>query len=204
RRIRELVAEISGRFSVAGVEFVILKGLTHCPDFVADPRLRVQYDIDFYCPPGSLDGAREILLGMGYRPILELDSFPLDHLPTMIRKTGWRWRGNYFDPELPPSVDLHFRFWDQETERLPTPGVEDFWTRRVGQELDPVDRLGYAALHAVRHLLRGSLRLHQVYEIARFLRNRSEDAGYWARWEELHAPETRLLEWIAFRLAGFW
>src|SRR5262249_53610975 len=82
RRIRELVAEISGRFSVAGVEFVILKGLTHCPDFVADPRLRVQYDIDFYCPPGSLDGAREILLGMGYEPIMELDSFPLDHLPT--------------------------------------------------------------------------------------------------------------------------
>ncbi|MBI3696656.1 MAG: nucleotidyltransferase family protein [Acidobacteria bacterium] len=201
RRLREASAEIAGRFEAAGVEFVALKGLSHFPDFVADLRRRVQYDLDFYCPPASAGPARDVLLALGYEPITELAAFPMDHLPPMVRKTGWRWRGNYFDPELPPAVDLHFRFWDERTERLAAPGVERFWERRTGHELDLGDRLGYAALHAVRHLLRGSLGLAHVHEIARFLAGRKIDAAFWSRWRELNSPELRRLEAVAFRLA---
>ncbi len=201
RRTRAAMESISGRLARAGIDFVELKGLSHSPDFVADPRLRVQYDLDFYCPPADVHRARGILLELGYEPIAGVDDFPTDHLPTMIRKTGWQFRGNYFDPELPPMVDLHFRLWDAATERMEAPGVEAFWERRAGRVLDLADRLGYAALHALRHLLRGSLRLAHIQEIARFLENHKQDAAFWARWRQLHPSRLRALQSIAFRLA---
>ncbi len=209
RRIEAAFAAIVARFETAGVEFLVLKGLSHGASFAPDPGLRVQYDLDFYCPSPGVARARDVLLDLGYEPLRGQDDFPVDHLPTMIRKTGWRWRGNYFDPDLPPSVDLHFRFWDAATERLAAPGVEKFWDRRVEQclagqrvfVLELPDQLGYAALHLLRHLLRGSLFLLHVYEIACFLRIHREDAAFWSRWRELHAPELRRLESIAFRLA---
>ena len=43
-----------------------------------------------------------------------------------------------FDPEIPPSVDLHFQLWDASTERLGAPGVEQFWSRRIREERLPV------------------------------------------------------------------
>ena len=64
-----------------------------------------------------------------------------------------------------------------QTERLEAPGVEAFWERRAGRVLDLVDRLGTGPLHALRHLLRGSLRLAHVLEIAAFLESRGEDVG---------------------------
>ena len=201
-RTQTALAEIAGRFAVAGVDFLVLKGLSHSPAFVADPRLRVQYDIDLYCPGESVYRARDVLLEMGYEARAGQDEFPVDHLPAMSRRSGWRWRGNFFDPDLPLSVDLHFRFWDPETERLAAPGVEQFWARRVGNVLHPADQLGYAALHAVRHLFRGSLRLGSIHEIAHFLQRRRDDAEFWTEWRRLHAPELRKLESIAFRLAA--
>jgi len=208
-RLKQAFAEIAGRLDEAGVDFLVLKGLSHGADFAPDPRLRVQYDIDLFCLRDAAGRARDALLDLGYEPHHPMDGFPLDHLPAMVRKTGWRWRGDYFDPEIPPSVDVHFRFWDPETERLPAPGTAQFWNRRVGSEIagrhvyqmDLVDQLGYAGLHAVRHLLRGSLRLYHVYEIACFLECRRDDAALWRRWLELHSPALRMLETIAFRLA---
>ena len=201
KRIQTEFAVISSRLTESGVEFVTLKGFSHVPHFVADARRRVQYDFDLYCPRETVHSAQAVLLAMGYEPMGSAEGLPTDHLPTLVRKTGWQWRGNYFDSEFPPAVDLHFRLWDEQTERLRTPGVEDFWGRRGHRELDLADRLGYAALHALRHLLRGSLRLHQILEIAQFLENHKHDAVFWRRWHELHPPELRRLEAIIFRLA---
>jgi hypothetical protein len=201
RRIRELSGSIGERFDHAGIDYVTLKGLSHSPDFIADPRDRVQYDLDFYCPAESVSRARDVLLAMGYEPLAILEDLPTDHLPTLIRKTGWQWRGDYFDPDHPPSIDLHFRFWDEATEQIAAPGADQFWERRTGHQLDLVDRLGYAALHALRHLLRGTLLPAQVYEIACLLENRRDDAAFWSRWREWHPPELRALESIIFGLA---
>ena len=49
--------------------------------------------------------------------------------------------------EIPVSIELHFRFWNQEWERLEAPGTDAFWARRVMGDiagirlavLDPVD-----------------------------------------------------------------
>jgi hypothetical protein len=142
----------------------------------------------------------------------EMEGFPTDHLPVMIRKTGFEWRNDYFDPLLPFSVDLHFRFWNPQLERVAAPGTEEFWGRRAtlaifGVQvpvLDPADSLAYACLHLLRHVLRGSVRPSQGYELARLLHDTRDDDAFWKRWSNLHPPELRRLQAVTFRLASEW
>src|ERR1700733_6003625 len=143
--IRALQTEVGEWLAAAGIEFVFLKGTTQWPHFVADPRLRAQYDLDLLCPAEEVRRGWELLLEKGYEP-LPGPPLPTDHLPPLIRKTGWLWRGDYFDPDSPLSIELHFRLWDEDTERLRAPGVDEFWARRSGHLLDTADALGYGCL----------------------------------------------------------
>jgi hypothetical protein len=70
--------------------------------------------------------------------------------------------------------------------------------------LDPVDGLSYSALHLLRHLLGGDLRLRHVYEIAHFLERSADDDAFWSRWRESALPLCRIAEGIAFHLAADW
>ena len=211
-RAKAALFEIQDWLATEGIAPLVLKGFTQAPAFIPDPALRPQYDIDLYCPQADVLRARDLLLEHGYEPLLEFEDFPTDHLPVMVRKTGWQWRGDFFDPDIPFSVELHFRFWDEHTEHLPVPGIDDLWRRRVERVicgrpvsvLRPVDALGYTALHLVRHLLRGSLRAYHVYELARFLDAHNQNDGFWADWQALHGPELRRLEAVAFGLAAAW
>ncbi len=210
--LRGYLFEILDALEGGEVPYVLFKGFTHGPAYGPSPDVRPNYDIDLYAPPDSLAPAHAAILNLGYEPVPGMEDFPTDHLPVMVRKTGWQWRGDCYDPEIPPSVDLHFRFWDRETERIACPGVEEFWERRTrdnigGREagvLHPVDKLGYAALHALRHLLRGNTRPYQIYEIAYFLEQSSGDAAFWDCWAKLHPTELRRLESIVFELARCW
>jgi predicted MFS family arabinose efflux permease len=211
-RLRTACFEIFDRLDAQGIEYVVLKGIAQCPDYVADLTCRVQYDIDLFCPEHALLSARDALAGLGYEPITHSELPAVDHLPAMVRKTGWEWRGDYLDPDLPPSVDLHFRFWDAATEGFEPGGIDAFWGRRTSRPIlgrsIPVlarpDALAYGSLHLVRHLLRGSARLNHVYELARFLHEQSGDDEFWARWRELHPESLRRIEAVAFRLAAAW
>ena len=198
KRLADAYAEIAPAF-----DHLVLKGFTHVPDFVEDSRLRVQYDLDLYVPLREREGARDALERIGYLPISGMDGLAMDHLPTMIRKTGWEWRGDYFDPDMPPSVEIHFQFWDSSTDRLYPEGLDGFWHRRNGARLDRVDVLGYAALHLTRHLLRGNVRIFHVWELAHFL-NMHDDPEFWTTWERQHPPSLRRLEAVAFLLAHKW
>jgi MFS family permease len=201
------VAEI-----LRGIDFVALKGVTQCALFGIDPERRAQYDIDLYCPRETLQQARDALLSAGYEFIRGMESFPTDHLPALVRKTAWEWRHDFFDPEIPLSIELHFRFWNPALERLPAPGAEEFWNRRVKQSvggvnlrvLAPADALAYAALHLLKHLLQGSVRPFHVYEIASFLHLHAQDTHFWTTWRDLHAPELRRVQAVSFRLAESW
>jgi hypothetical protein len=188
-------------------DHVVLKGFTHAPDFIDDIRLRAQYDLDLYVPSAfnneTRDGARDALLALGSQPIGGMQGLAMDHLPTMIRKTGWQWRGDYFDPDLPAGVEVHFRFWDAPTECIRVEGLADFWTRRQGHRLDPIDMPGYAALHLTRHLLRGNVRAFHVWELANFL-HAHHDPAFWRTWHKQHSPSMRRMEAIAFLLAKSW
>jgi predicted MFS family arabinose efflux permease len=204
--------EIAAALRASGVESVVLKGFSHWPFFTIDPRHRPQYDLDLFCPPDQVLHAKDALLRLGYEPLAGFDHVPLDHLPAMVRKTGWRWRGDYFDIDIPFAVELHLRLWDAETEHIPIHGLEAFWNRRVLTRidrfcfpaLDEPDRLAYAAMHLLRHLLRGDVRLYHAYELAHFLDQRADDGEFWKRWQSTYEDSFRAIQAISFRLASEW
>lgn len=207
----KLVYRQAGRaFEVAGLEFVALKGFTHVPFFASDPRLRAQYDLDLLFPRDQVHAAFDVALKLGYEPYGG-NAHPVDHLPTLIRKTGWEWRGNYFDPDLPPALELHFRLWDASMEGFAIPCIDDFWERRERRALEDVeftslaaiDLPGYAAAHALRHMLRGDLRPSHIYEIAYFLEH-NNDPKFWRTWRDSHDQPLRRVQAICFEIARQW
>jgi hypothetical protein len=202
--------EIAGSLQACGSGFLMLKGLTNWPFFVDEPWHRPQYDFDLYCPGESIRAAQEAIAALGYKPIRN-GGHATDHLPSMIRRTGYRWQGDYFDPALPLLVELHFRFWDPEREGFRV-RAEHFWERRTSRQvgdltvpaLHPADCLSYAAWHAVRHLVSGNLRLYHIYELAHFLERTSEQDVFWQDWALVNLQGPAIAEPIAFRLAREW
>ena len=215
RRIEKLKREyfeIAARFESLGICHILLKGFLQAPHFVPSPLLRAQYDLDLLCSPESVHRARQALLELGFESMSGDTGLRADHLPAMARKTGWLWKGDYFDPEMPPVVELHFRLWDPATERFQVEGTEQFPARSAPQILDrqPVpgfciaDQLGYSALHALRHLLRGDLKACHVYELAFFMEKRRTDDAFWRGWADLHSPALRGFQAISLVLAHRW
>ena len=190
---------------------LVLKGFSHWPYLCPDPELRTQYDLDLYCPRAEVEAAQHAALELGYEPMEGRERFPTDHLPPLIRKTGWTWRGDYFDVEIPTAIELHFQFWDREVERFGPVAVEGFWKRREVRQwkefrftaLSEADSLGYACLHGLRHLLRGDARAANFYEVAWFL-ERQQDPLFWDQWLALHDDSLREIEAVCFRLARDW
>jgi MFS family permease len=212
QRIKSAYIEAATAFQIKGLECVVLKGFSHSPLFTDEPRHRWQGDIDLLFSEDHLLAARDAALQLGYEPITPFDRHPINHLPTLVRKTGWEWRGDHFDPEIPVSLELHFQFWDANTERFSPSGLDKFWGRRESREVDglrfvsfhPADMAANAALHMLWHLLRGSLRPFHVYELAWFLHERSGDSAFWNVWAQLHDESIRLLEAICFAIAQQW
>jgi len=205
RRMKAAFWRVQDTLNGAGIEFVVLKGFAHWDRYWADPELRLQYDLDLYCPYNAV-AARDALAKIGYESIPSGGRVSVDHLPALVQKTGWQWNGDFFDPETPISIEIHFRLWDEATEGFSIPGVEEFWSRRVMQSLDgraylaldPVDSLAYACLHLLRHLLRGDVRAANVYEIAFFLDVNADNDEFWRQWR--HIKEAG----ICFLLAQTW
>lgn len=206
RRTASAYEEIAAALGARSIDWVVLKGFSHNIPF------RPQYDIDLLCRPDQALAAQEAVVGLGYEPITGRDEFPADHLPLLIRRTGWRWRDDYWDPEMPANVEIHYRLWDASTERLEADGVEEFWGRRetrsagglTFQAFDPADTLAYAALHVLRHLLRGDLLLWHVYELAFMLESRSGDEAFWQAWNSRYSESLRSMLDISIRLAQSW
>jgi len=189
---------------------MVLKGLAQWPRYCDDLRNRPQYDLDLYCPPNAIESAFEAIQSVGYEPFGQRGQIASDHFPPLIRMTGWKPSGDYYDPEMPITIEVHFRFWDEATERFGVDGADRFWERRVQREvqgisipaLDPVDGLSYTTWHLVRHLVRGDIRAYHVYELAHFLSRSADDAAFWRDWRE--RKSSSLVEAIAFRLAIDW
>jgi hypothetical protein len=210
--IKTVYGEIAQALLAADVEHVVVKGFAQYPGLAQNAESRVQSDIDLYCPKEGIWRAYDALVELGYEATKTLEGFPSDHLPVMIKKTGWKWRGNAYDPDMPPSVDLHFSLWNEATSRITIEGVNQFWARRGMRHwehfsfpaLSTVDNLGFCALHVVRDLQRGDWVIHHVYELARFLHHNAKDETVWWEWIRLHDAFLRSLEVIPFWLAKEW
>ena len=211
-RLERDYLQIASQLSVAGLDHVLLKGFAQEPDFAAKRGLRPQYDLDLLFRRTNVERARDIIADLGYRRMPGQRTTNVDHLPAMIRPTGWRWTGDHFDAEIPTMIELHFRLWDQDTERFAAPGIEAFWDRRTARSLSgetiPVlwrqDQLGNSALHVLRHLLRGDVKAFHVYELAYFLRKHHDSDVFWEDWRRAHDPALRTLECVPLLLARRW
>jgi hypothetical protein len=206
-RIKEAYQDLANAFRVAGVEHLVLKGFSHWPDYVENPRLRLQSDIDLFCPPQSIIKARATLESIGYRAVPTGPG--IDHIPIMIRQSGWQWKGNLYDPKLPPHVEIHYQLWSSDRHRFGPVHTEDFWRRSSLRQVEDlifpalhwVDTLGFAALQVLRDLLNHGLSTHKVFEVARFLHTNANNEVFWQNWMSLHEPATRRAEAVAFHLA---
>ncbi len=159
-RLQAQYHRIASALDSASVKHTVLKGFSHGSDFLPDPTLRCHYDLDLLVGVEDLARAREEIEALGFEtPNLQAGR-PVDHAAPMVRSSDWQWRGDYFDPDIPAVVELHYRTWDRETEGFDIP------------TLDPHDRFSYAAAHALRHLLRGNLKAFHIYELAYFLHSR--------------------------------
>ena len=211
-RVRTAYAEAAEALRNARISHLVLKGFTQAPDYVRNPRYRVQSDIDFYCPQNQVAKAEEALQEIGYKPVGGIDYQFADHTPTLNRPGNWEPNGNMYDPEMPPSIEVHFCLWNERTSFIKICDFEHFWERRVTRRLDdisfpalsPVDQLGYFALHVVRGIICGDWVVHHAYELAVFLESRMEDDQFWKEWETIHSSSLRTLEAIAFWLAQAW
>ncbi len=215
RRCARLVEEyfrIAQRLQEAGIAHIVLKGFTHVPLFVPALKYRLQADLDLLLDSRDLDGARQILLDLGFEAGNGQARVPMDHLPPFIRKTGWRWSGDFFDPDRPAVVEIHHRLWDEGTELFAVEGLKTFWDRRTplafnGRPLPSfglADQFGYASLHAVRHLLRGDLKVFHVYELACFLEGQRERQNLWEDMRSNHSSSLHQVEAISAALAQAW
>jgi predicted MFS family arabinose efflux permease len=208
-RLEKALGEIADEFDRRGIDFVVLKGSTHSPEFTPDPLLRAQGDIDLWVKPESIAAARQTLLDLDYRPHGRRQE---RHLPPMIRERDWQWRGDYFASDLPIAVELHHKLWDEHMERIRVPGEQEFWNRREavfrnGRSLPALslpDTLAFAALHLMMHLLHGDLRLQRAWEIAGFLERHTLDEAFWSEWKRDHPAELRRIELIIFQLVSRW
>jgi hypothetical protein len=211
-RFEEAYLEIAHAFGRIGVDWVVLKGFSHWPGIGSATRYRQQYDIDLFCPRQYVEPAHQALCDLGYQPLAGVNHLASDHLPTMVRPSGWKWRGDFFDVEIPCKIDLHHQLWDPSTELLAVSGLEQFWSRRVPAgridfrfpALAAPDLVGYASLHLLRHFLRGDLPPFHVYDLAWFLNSHADDHELWECWKKLHDASLRKSELVIFQLAREW
>jgi hypothetical protein len=209
-RTMQTYREIKQTLNSRGLRFVVLKGFTQFPLYCTGLPSRPQYDLDLYCPESDIAAAYQAIIALGYEPFRQTTGTPVDHLSPLIRKTGWRPRGDYYDPDMPLTIELHFRFWDSRTECFDVQGADALWERRRVRNIEgldvpvlhPGDALSYTAWHLVRHLLRGDLRAYHVYELAHFLQQTAAHDDFWRNWR--NDRPSPLVESMAFRLAMDW
>lgn len=208
-RIKAATVEIARWLTGSTIEFALLKGWTHAPAFTPDPLLRAQNDIDIWCLPEEVFRARDVLTRYGYRHFGKTKG---RHLDPLIRESSWMWTGDYFAPDLPIPIELHYQLWDSKFERIAGPNECEIWKRRrevvfdghTVATLDLADTLTFAALHLMMHLLHGDVRLQRAWEISHFLECHANDDAFWSRWRGLYSAEVRRMPVIAFWLASRW
>ena len=209
-RLEAALAEINRALTERSIDFVLLKGFTHSSHFSPDPGLRSQGDVDIWCQPDLVFQAKDVLTALGYRPI---GTSKGRHLDPMIREASWKWTGDYFAPDLPIPVDLHYKLWDETMEHIAGPSEAEIWQRRSpvamrdGQlvsQLGLADALAFASLHVLMHLLHGDLRLQRAWELAFFLQKHSDNDEFWSGWKRSYSREDRQKQVIPFALCQEW
>jgi hypothetical protein len=211
RRLRLAYDEAATALSENGIEFLLLKGFTHAVDSGLDPTRRYQSDLDILCLPEDTARARAALQQIGYADHGRA-ALSDHHARPLVKPFRWQWRGDYFDPDLPISIELHHTLWNSARDRIGIPDVHQFWSRRTllaveGRmipALAEADRMAFGALHVLRHILRNDASPAHVFELAQMLNLRADHQEFWQEWTRIHDSQCRALQAIAFQFARCW
>ncbi len=174
--LRNEASKVLAILQAAGLRAAIIKGFTLAPSFVPSPELRQQYDLDLYLTRKDALSAHQLLQERGYFALDLDDDERAIHLPALILKTGWEWRDDFFDLDIPVAVELHFRLWNREFESIALTYPEPHESQ-AGQ-------LAVIVLHLMRHLFRGNVTISHLYELAYFLEHHSDDQEFWKAWRK--------------------
>lgn len=165
--------------SAVGMDFLILKGFPLIDRLYGDRGARPTYDIDLWLrDPADSDRALEALRGLGYETLPETaDDHGSDHrhLAPLWKPAPRAAPGDYFNPRLPWTVELHVTLWESHWWGLRLRALPELWERRTVVSVDgyptPVlgeaDQLVYLAMHQVLHIIAGNGRLIHLQDLHR-------------------------------------
>jgi hypothetical protein len=177
-RARGMIAEslkIQIAFQGANLSYAVLKGFSLSPESVPRPELRHQFDLDFLVAKRSVQRAREILEGRGYR-LYAISGrsweFKANETPGVSLKDVYK--------DLPGrSVELHVE--------ADVPGHASVLERVERREfhgirmpvLPRVDLFLGQALHVFKHVASEFSRTAHLLEFRRHILARREDETFW-------------------------
>jgi hypothetical protein len=207
-RVRNVLAEtrsINERFDSAGVQYVVVKGLSLWPEFCSDPCLRTQTDIDYLIARPSLSNARNVLEQAGYEArgsshVQFEYELPLQRVPSQYDSP--------YKTQTTPTVELHLGIWEDVRHRVPlqepafildNPRIKE-WGGLNFPVLSEQDAFLLQVLHAFQHVLSYWVKLSWLLEIGRFIEKRREDSVFWSRFTQRLDGAPRLAEFATIAL----
>jgi hypothetical protein len=113
---------------------------------------------------------------------------------------------------MPLGIELHHCLWNEQVSFVRMPQAKLFWERQITRQVDglsfpclnPVDHLGYLALHILRNIFLRDWIVRHVRELALFLHSHATDDIFWQNWCETHSPSLQSFQAIAFYYARDW
>jgi Uncharacterised nucleotidyltransferase len=198
---------INEKLDHAGVQYVVIKGLSLWPEFCSNPYLRTQCDLDYLVAGQSLRSAENALLELGYerRRRSDLKQFaferPLRRVPSQFDSP--------YKLQTTPMVELHVGIWENVTHHVPLeepafqlngPKLKEWGGLRF-PVLSEEDALLLQLLHAFQHMLSYWVKLSWLLEIGRFMEKRQRDSPFWKRFSQRLEGAPRLTEFATIALA---
>lgn len=207
-RVQRVLAEtgsINAKFESAGVQYVVVKGMSLWPEFCSDPCLRTQTDIDYLIAGQSLAAAKNALAESGYeaRGSSQVQfeyELPLQRVPSPYDSP--------YKPQTTPTVELHLGVWEDVRHRVPlqepsfaldNPRMKE-WSGLRFPVLSEQDAFLLQLLHAFQHVLSYWVKLSWLLEIGRFIDKRREDSLFWSQFTKRLDEAPRLAEFSAIAL----
>jgi hypothetical protein len=201
---------INEKLDQAGVQYVVIKGLSLWPEFCSNPYLRTQCDLDYLVARQSLGAAQNVLLELGYerRRSAAAQEFaferPLQRIPSPFDSP--------YKLQTTPMVELHVGIWEEMTHHVPleepafalsSPKLKEWGGLRF-PVLSEEDALLLQLLHTFQHMVSYWVKLSWLFEIGCFMEKRSRDSLFWEQFSQrlLGAPQLAEFSTIALELSA--